>query len=104
MDTNRMDVIISARYAPLVLHVGLHALPATDYMKCLTRYNVEGDVTTEEHLVAFYIFVDNFNIDYADVWMRLFVQTLDGEVRKWFQGLPPASITNIEALDEAFIN
>jgi hypothetical protein len=35
--------------------------------------------------------------------MRLFVQSLDGEVRKWFQGLPPASITNIEVLDEAFI-
>jgi len=28
---------------------------------------------------------------------------LDGEVRKWFQGLPPASIKYIEALDEAFI-
>jgi hypothetical protein len=92
-----------ARYAPLVFPVGLHALPATDYMKYLPRYNGEGDVTAEEHLVAFYNFADNFNIDYADVWMRLFVQSLDGEVRKWFQGLPPASIADIDALDEAFI-
>jgi hypothetical protein len=29
---------------------------------------------------------------------------LEGEVRKWFRGLPPASIANIEALDETFIN
>jgi hypothetical protein len=36
--------------------------------------------------------------------MRLFVQSLDGEVRKWFQYLPPTSITNFDALDEAFIN
>jgi hypothetical protein len=35
--------------------------------------------------------------------MRLFVQSLDGEVRKWFLGLPPTSMENIDALDEAFI-
>jgi hypothetical protein len=68
-----MDVIIVAIYAPLVLHVGLHALPNIYYMKYLPRYNGGGEVTTEEHLVAFYNFADNFNIDYADVWMRLFV-------------------------------
>jgi hypothetical protein len=28
---------------------------------------------------------------------------LDGEVRKWFRGLPPASIAYIEALYETFI-
>jgi hypothetical protein len=35
--------------------------------------------------------------------MMLFVQSLDGEVRKWFKIIPPASIADIEALDEAFI-
>jgi hypothetical protein len=103
MVVNRMDVIIAARYAPLVLPVVLHALPTTDYMKYLPRYNGEGEITVEEHLVAFYSFADNFNIDYSDVWMRLFVQSLDGEVRKWFRSLPPASIADIEVLDEAFI-
>jgi hypothetical protein len=73
MAANRMNAIIASRYAPLVLPVGLHALPTTYYMKYLPRYNGEGDVTVEEHLVAFYSFADNFNIDYADVWMRLFV-------------------------------
>jgi hypothetical protein len=53
-------------------------------MKYFPRYNGEGDVIVEEHLVSFYSFTDNFNIDYTDVWMRLFVQSLDGEVRKWF--------------------
>jgi len=81
-----MDVLIAARYAPLVLPVGLHALPATDCMKYLPRYNGEGEVTAEEHLVAFYSFAYNFNIEYANVWMRLFMQSLDGEVRKMVQG------------------
>jgi hypothetical protein len=92
MDVNRMDVIIVARYAPLVLPVFLHALPTKYYMKYLPRYNGEGEITVEEHMVAFYSFADNFNIDYSDVWMRLFVQILDGEVIKWFRSLPPFSI------------
>jgi hypothetical protein len=104
MYVNRMDAIIVARYAPLVFTIGLHALPTTDYMKYFPRYNGEGDFTTEEHLVSFYIFADNFNIDYAYVWMRLFVQRLIGEVMKWFEDLPPASIIDIDALYESFIN
>jgi hypothetical protein len=103
MAANMMDVIIAARYAPLVLPVGLHALSAIDYMKYLPRYNGEGEVFVEEYLVAFCSFADNFNIEYADVWMRLFVQSLDEEVKKWFKGLPPASIGDIEVLDETFI-
>jgi hypothetical protein len=73
MVINSMDAIITIRYALLLLHVGLHALPTTYYMKYLPRYNGEGDVRAEEHMIAFYVFVDNFNIDYTYVWMRLFV-------------------------------
>jgi hypothetical protein len=103
MGVNMMDAIIATKCAPLVFPVGLHALPVIDYMKYLPRYNGEGDVINEEYLVSFYSFAYNFNIDYADVWMRLFVQSLDGEIRKWLWGLPPASIAGVEALDEAFI-
>jgi hypothetical protein len=35
--------------------------------------------------------------------MRVFVQSLDGEVRKWFRGLAPRSIAGIEALDNVFL-
>jgi len=57
-----MDAIISPGYAPLVLHLGLHSLPTTHYMKYFPRYNGEGGVTIEEHMVSFYSFVDNFSI------------------------------------------
>jgi hypothetical protein len=55
MVVNRMDAIIAAIYAPIVLPVGLHALPTTDYVKYFPRYNGKGDATVEEQLVAFYI-------------------------------------------------
>jgi hypothetical protein len=35
--------------------------------------------------------------------MRVFVQSLDGEVRKWFRGLTLGPIARIEALDDVFL-
>lgn len=98
-----INVIIAARYAPLVLPNNLNAFPTTDYMKYLPRYNGEGEVTAEEHFIAFYNFANNFAIEHSNVWMRLFAQSLDGEVRKWFRSLTANSIPNIAVLDATFI-
>jgi hypothetical protein len=100
---NRMDAIVAARYAPLILPQPLNPLPAGDYLKYMSKFCGEGDVTAEEHLAAFYSYADNLNIENEDVWMRVFVQSLDGEVRKWFRGLPPGSVVGIEALDNIFL-
>jgi hypothetical protein len=63
----------------------------------------EGDITIEEHLATFYSYDDNYVIVYEDVWMRIFVHSLDGEARKWFRALTPRSIDGIEALDDIFL-
>jgi hypothetical protein len=98
-----MDAIVAARYAPLILPHPMNPLPAGDYLKYMPKFTGEGDVTAEEHLAAFYSYADNLNIENEDVWMRVFIQSLDGEVRKWFRGLAPGSIAGIEALDSAFL-
>jgi hypothetical protein len=103
MVVNRMDAIVAAIYAPLILPQVLYSFPPNDYMKYFPRFNGEGEVTVEEHLNSFYSFADNFNVEHADVWMRLFVQSLDGEARKWFKSLPPNSIVDIDALDDTFL-
>jgi hypothetical protein len=99
----RMEAIIAARYAPLVLPQPLNALPADGYLKKLPKFTGEGDITAEEHLEAFYSFTDHHVIMHADVWMRIFVHSLEGEARKWFRALPPGSVDGIEALDNAFL-
>jgi hypothetical protein len=99
----RIEVIIAARYAPLVLPQPLNDLPADGYLKQLPKFTGEGDITAEEHLEAFYTFTDDNVIMHADVWMRIFVHSLQGEARKWFKALPPGSIDGIEALDNAFL-
>jgi len=75
---NPMDVIRVVRYAPLVLPNNLHPLPIIDYMKYLPSFDNERETTVEDNLTYFYSCADNFQVDYDDVWMRLFVQSLDG--------------------------
>jgi hypothetical protein len=100
---NRMDAIVAARYAPLVLPHPMNPLLAGEYLKYMPKFVGEGDITTEEHLVSFYSYADNLNIENEYVWMRVFIQSLDGEVRKWFRGMAPGSIAGIEALDNVFL-
>ena len=98
-----MEDIIAARYAPLVLPHPLNALLADGFLKQLPKFTGEGDVTADEHLEAFYSFTDDNVIMHADVWMRIFFHSLEGEARKQFRALPPRSIDGIEALDNAFL-
>ena len=81
----------------------MNALPVGYYLKYMPKFTGEEDIIVEENLVAFYIYEDNLNIENEDVWMRVFVQSLDSEVRKWFRGLTPGSIDGIEALDDVFL-
>jgi hypothetical protein len=60
----------------------MNSLPVEDYLKYMPKFTGEEDITIEEHLFAFYNYEDNLNIENEDVWMRFFVQSLDGEVRK----------------------
>jgi hypothetical protein len=48
-------------------------------------------------------FVDLEEVYYADAKMRLFMQSLSGEVRKWFKALPGASIQDFVAFEMSFI-
>jgi hypothetical protein len=81
MAVDRMDEIFAARYAPMVLPQVMYDFPPNEYMRYLPRFNGDGSMTAEEHLSVFYSFADNFNVEHADVWMRLFVQSLNGEAR-----------------------
>jgi len=99
----KMERIISARYGPLVLLVHLNAMPAGEYQKYMPKFTRIEGVTAEEHLESFYSYADNLDISEDDVWMRVFVHSLDGEARKWFIELTHRSIVDIEALDDVFL-
>jgi hypothetical protein len=100
---NKMDAIVAVRYAPLVLPQPMNSLPARDYLKYMPKFTGEEDIIAEEHLSSFYSYAYNHNIENEDLLMRVFVQILDGEDRKWIGGLTPGSIDGIEALDDSFL-
>jgi len=45
-----------------------------------------------------------YEIDADDVKMRIFVQSLTGEVRTWFRALPENNIDSLETLYRQFLN
>jgi len=78
----KMERIIVARYGPLVLPTPLNAMEVGENKKYMPKFTGTEGVTAEEHLESFYSYADNLDISEDDVWMRVFVQSLDGEARK----------------------
>jgi hypothetical protein len=74
---------VAARYAPLVLSLVLHDLPE-NYMKNLSKFMGEGDLTATEHINFFDQFTNILGIEHEDVYSRLQVQNFEGQVRIWF--------------------
>jgi hypothetical protein len=93
---------MDSRFTPLVLPSQLLDLPQ-NYIKRIKLYDIEGNVSTQKHLDWFNDFVDLEEVDYADVKMRLFMQSLLGEVRNWFKSLPKTSIQDFVAFETSFI-
>ena len=54
-------------------------------------------------MAKFEDFVDLEEVNYADVKMWLFAQSLSGEAKKWFKDLPDGSILNFQAFQNAFL-
>ena len=82
-----MDAIVATRYVLLIFPQPMNSLPSSGYLKKLLKFMGEGYIIAEEHLAAFYSYVDNYVIVNEDVWMIMFVHILDGEARKWFRAL-----------------
>jgi hypothetical protein len=59
-------------------------------------------VSAQKHLDWFNDFIDLEEVDFEDAKMRLFAQSLAGEVRKWSRALPVASIINFETFETQF--
>ena len=88
---------------PLHLPHVLHAFP-TNHYKYLPRFDGEfDDLTTEKHLQAFEHFLDLFEIEHDDVCMRDVFQSLQGDVREWFNHLQPESINTQEEFSDIFL-
>jgi hypothetical protein len=97
-----LTVAMVAIFSPLILPAQLHDLPR-EYNLRINLYNVEGRISAQKNLDWFNDFMDLEEVDFEDVKMILFTQSLAGEPRKWFRALPPASIVDFESFETSFL-
>jgi hypothetical protein len=95
--------IMAARYAPLVLVSPLHDMPQ-DYQTRLPQFDSTGPLNAQQHVDKMNDYFDLQEVDEVDVQMRLFAQSLTGEVKKWFKTLPAATITDIVVFHRTFLD
>jgi hypothetical protein len=56
----------------------------------------------EKHVQYFEHFVDFFYIDYDDVHVPVFSQSIKGNGKEWFRHLQPESISSWDELKDSF--
>ena len=90
-------------YAPLQLPGNPGAMPQ-DYQSKITYFDGTGSYTAQQHNNKMQDYFENYEIDDDDVRMKIFVQSLTGDVRIWFRALATNSIADSEALYQSFLN
>ena len=95
---------IPNRYIPLHLPLILHDFPTKHY-NYLPKFDQESkNITAEKHLQAFEHFLDLFEVEHDDVYMRFFSQYLQGDFNEWFKHLHLESISTWEEFSDIFLN
>ena len=90
--------MMAACFAPLVLPQVLNNMP-NDYQSKISFFDgTPNSITAQQHVDKMTNFYELHVIDAENVTIRLFVQTLIGDARKWFRGLTAASITTLVEL------
>lgn len=72
------------------------------YYKWLPKFNGTNAITAEKHMREFYWAVSAKLIMDGDVFMMLFVLTLEGSARDWYLSLSQGSIINWDTFHQAF--
>jgi hypothetical protein len=82
----------------------LHDFPA-NYNNNLPRFDGENaNITAEKHIQRFEDFLDLYEVEDDDVYIRMFSLSLQGKVKNWFKNLPAASIENFHQFMQVFLD
>lgn len=69
----------------------------------LLTFNEETNITTKRCIEIFGAFAENQNVEHHDVLLRLCVQSLNREVKRWFKSLPKNYIMTWEEMENSFL-
>jgi hypothetical protein len=86
-----------------VLAALLHAMPQ-DYQTRLPHFDATGPLNAQQHVDKMNDYFDLQEVDKADVQMRLFSQSLTGDIKKWHKDLPATSVPNLVVFQRIFLD
>ena len=92
---------ILKKYSTLALPQPLNDIPQ-DSLERLPRFSKEYNNFAQRHIETLCAFTENVNVEHLDVVLRLFVQSLDGEARKWFKSLADHIVHTWEEMENFF--
>jgi hypothetical protein len=75
-----------------------------DYQTILPQFDGTRPLSAQQHIDKMNDYFDLQEVDEADVQMRLFAQSLMGDVKKWYKGLHAASILDLTASQRSFLD
>jgi hypothetical protein len=90
-------------YAPLVLVAPLHNMPQY-YQTRLPQFDSSGPLNAQQHVEKMNDYFDLQEVEEVDVQMRLFAQSLTGDVKKWFKNLHASTITDMTVFHQTFLD
>jgi hypothetical protein len=70
----------------------------------LPVFSGDGAIDPKRHMDLFLDMCDFHLIEYDDVMVRLFLQTLTGQAYEWYTSLPTRSIGSFDDLETMFLN
>ena len=70
----------------------------------ITSFEGTGTYIAQQHTKKMTDYFEIYEVDDDDVRMKVFVQSLTGDVRTWFRALPANSINDPQALYQTFLN
>ena len=71
-------------------------IPKVDWQTCLPKFKDQKNDDASLHLVRFHIHIHKLGVKlHEDYLMKIFMATLEGDARSWYEGLPLESLFSL---------
>jgi hypothetical protein len=78
-------------------------MPCVDWQAYLPKFKDQYGDDVAFHLVKFHMHIHRLGVkSHEDYLMKMFMATLEGEARSWYEGLPSASLFSLEDFYSVF--
>lgn len=82
----------------------LYPYPMDDSWRGLVpKFTGSNAITIEDHLKSFNVFIQDIDVSYEDLYIKLFMMSLLEDARDWFNSLPAFSINSLQVFQDQFL-